>query len=57
MTASTAGWAERGERDGKLGSYQAAQRRVLSAGHRRSKYLNNRVENSHQPTRQRERAM
>ncbi len=25
--------------------------------HRRSKYLNNRAENSHQPTRQRERAM
>jgi putative transposase len=25
--------------------------------HRQSKYLNNRVENSHQPTRQRERAM
>jgi putative transposase len=42
----------------KLGSYQAAQRRVLrSVEHRRSKYLNNRAENSHQPTRQRERAM
>jgi putative transposase len=42
----------------KLGSYQAAQRRVLrSVEHRRSKDLNNRAENSHQPTRQRERAM
>jgi putative transposase len=28
-----------------------------SVEHRRSKYLNNRAENSHQPTRQRERAM
>jgi hypothetical protein len=28
-----------------------------SVEHRRSKYLNNRIENSHQPTRQRERAM
>jgi len=42
----------------KLGSYQAACRRVLrSVEHRRSKYLNNRAENSHQPTRHRERAM
>jgi putative transposase len=42
----------------KLGSYQAAHRRVLrSVEHRRSKYLNNRAENSHQPTRARERAM
>jgi putative transposase len=42
----------------KLGSYQAAQRRVLrSVEHRRSKDLNNRAENSHQPARQRERAM
>lgn len=42
----------------KLGSYQAAQRRVLrSVEHRQSKYLNNRAENSHQPTRARERAM
>ena len=30
---------------------------VPSVQHRRSKYLNNRAENSHQPTRQRERAM
>ena len=28
-----------------------------SVAHRQSKYLNNRAENSHQPTRQRERAM
>ncbi len=42
----------------KLGSYPAARRRVArSVEHRQSKYLNIRVENSHQPTRQRERAM
>jgi putative transposase len=42
----------------KLGSYQAARRRVTrSVEHRQSKYLNNRAENSHQSTRQRERAM
>jgi putative transposase len=42
----------------KLGSYQAARRQMLrSVEHRRSKYLNNRAENSHQPTRARERAM
>jgi putative transposase len=42
----------------KLGSYQAARGRVArSVEHRQSKYLNNRAENSHQPTRQRERAM
>ncbi|MGH3570561.1 MAG: IS6 family transposase [Pseudonocardiaceae bacterium] len=42
----------------KLSSYQAARRTVLSSvEHRQSKYLNNRAENSHQPTRQRERAM
>jgi putative transposase len=42
----------------KLASYHTARRRVLrSVGHRRSKYLNNRAENSHQPTRQRERAL
>jgi putative transposase len=42
----------------KLGSYAAAHRRVLrSVEHRQSKYLNNRAENSHQPTRARERAM
>lgn len=42
----------------KLTSYSVAHREMLaSVEHRRSKYLNNRVENSHQPTRQRERAM
>jgi putative transposase len=42
----------------KLRSYGAAHREVLhSVEHRRSKYLNNRAENSHQPTRQREHAM
>jgi putative transposase len=42
----------------KLRSYGAAHREVMpSVEHRRSRYLNNRVENSHQPTRQRERAM
>ena len=42
----------------KLGSYQVAHREVISSvEHRRSRYLNNRAENSHQPTRQRERAM
>jgi putative transposase len=42
----------------KLASYQVAHREVLpSVTHRRSKYLNNRAENSHQPTRIRERAM
>ena len=42
----------------KLASYGAARRRVLrSVEHRQSKYLNNQAENSHQPTRARERAM
>jgi putative transposase len=42
----------------KLGSYGVAHRRLMrSVEHRRSKYLNNRAENSHQPTRARERAM
>jgi putative transposase len=41
-----------------LASYQLAHRELMSSvQHRRSKYLNNRAENSHQPTRQRERAM
>ncbi|MEU5185387.1 IS6 family transposase [Streptomyces longwoodensis] len=41
----------------KLRSYGAAHRDVMpSVEHRSSKYLNNRAENSHQPTRQRERA-
>ena len=41
----------------KLASYQVTHREMLaSVEHRRSKYLNNRAENSHQPTRQREHA-
>jgi putative transposase len=42
----------------KLRSYSAAHRAVMpSVEHRSHKDLNNRAENSHQPTRQRERAM
>jgi putative transposase len=42
----------------KLASYGVAHRRLIpSVEHRRSTYLNNRAENSHQPTRQRERTM
>ncbi|MGW3661176.1 IS6 family transposase [Streptomyces sp. NPDC005151] len=42
----------------KLRSYGVAHRQLMhSVEHRQSKYLNNRAENSHQPTRQRERAM
>jgi putative transposase len=42
----------------KLASYGVAHQRLIrSVEHRRSKYLNNPAENSHQPTRQRERAM
>ncbi len=42
----------------KLASYGAAKREVLpSVEHRQSRYLNNRAENSHQPTRKRERVM
>ena len=42
----------------KLASYRPAIRRVLpGVEHRRHKRLNNRAENSHRPTRRRERAM
>jgi putative transposase len=42
----------------KLASYGVAHRELVpSVTHRRSKYLNNRAENSHQPTRIRERVM
>ncbi len=42
----------------KLARYRPALRRVLpTVDHRRHKGLNNRAENSHQPTRQRERVM
>lgn len=42
----------------KLRSYGAAQRVVMpGVAHRQHRYLNNRAENSHQPTRERERRM
>ncbi len=42
----------------QLKSYGAAKREMLpSVEHRQSRYLNNRCENSHRPTRQRERRM
>jgi putative transposase len=42
----------------KLKSYGAAKREILpGVEHRQHRYLNNRAENSHQPTRQRERRL
>jgi putative transposase len=42
----------------RMKSYGAAKREVLPGiEHRQHRYLNNRAENSHQPTRQRERRM
>jgi putative transposase len=42
----------------KLKSYGTAKREILpGVEHRQHRYLNNRAENSHQPTRQRERRM
>jgi putative transposase len=42
----------------KLRSYRVAQRQMLpGVEHRQSRYLNNRAENSHRPTRRRERQM
>jgi putative transposase len=42
----------------KLKSYGMAQRELLpDVEHRQSRYLNNRAENSHRPTRRRERQM
>jgi putative transposase len=42
----------------KLASYHAAKQEILpSIEHRHHRYLNNRAEKSHQPTRQRERRM
>ncbi len=42
----------------KLGSYGVAKKEILpGVEHRQHKGLNNRAENSHQPTRQRERLM
>jgi putative transposase len=51
-------YVPRGLVSDKRGSYQVAHRELMSSvEHRRSRYLNNRAENSHQRTRQRERAM
>ena len=42
----------------KLASYRAATREILpSVEHRQRRYLNNRAENAHQPTRKRERVL
>src|SRR6516162_4332983 len=42
----------------KLGSYGVAKRSLMpDVEHRKSRYLNNRAENSHRPTRRRERQM
>ena len=41
----------------KLKSYGAAKREILPGVEHRQRHLNNRAENSHQPTRQRERHM
>ena len=42
----------------KLGSYGVAKRALMpNVEHRKSRYLNNRAENSHRPTRRRERQM
>ena len=42
----------------KLKRYRAAKREILlEVEHQQHRYLNNRVENSHQPTRQREQRM
>ena len=47
-----------GSDHGQLASYPRALRRVLpTTEHQRHKGLNNRAENSHEPTRQRERVM
>jgi putative transposase len=52
----TTGWPPRVIVTDKLRSYGSAKKVVLPrVAHRRSRYLNNRAENSHQPTRQRER--
>lgn len=52
------GWAPRVMITDKLGSYGAAKREIMpGVEHRQHKGLNNRAENSHQPTRRRERIM
>jgi putative transposase len=49
---------DRPQVDKALASYGAAKREILpSVEHRQHRYLNHRAENSHQPTRQRERRM
>ena len=54
----TAGRAPRVIITDKLRSYAAAKKLILpDVEHRQSRYLNNRAENSHQPTRVRERQM
>jgi len=54
----TAGRAPRVIITDKLRSYAAARKLILpNVTHRQSRYLNNRAENSHQPTRVRERQM
>ena len=52
------GWPPRVMITDKLASYGAAKREVMPGiEHRQHKELNNRAENSHQPTRRRERQM
>src|SRR4051812_22170062 len=52
------GWAPRVLITDKLKSYAAAKREIMpGVEHRQHKGLNNRAENSHQPTRRRERIM
>jgi putative transposase len=47
-----------GDRDQQVAKLRVAQRQlVLGVEHRKSRYLNNRAENSHRPTRRRERQM
>jgi hypothetical protein len=58
QAAQKAGVCAAGDRHRQTRQLPGAHREILaSVEHRRSKYLNNRAENSHQPTRQRERAM
>jgi DDE domain len=54
----TSGWHPRVIITDKLRTHGAARKALLPrVTHRQSRYLNNRAENSHQPTRQRERRM
>ena len=60
-SASSSGWKGYAPRvlvTDKLGSYGVAKRALMpDVEHRKSRYLNNRAENSHRPTRRRERQM